>query len=148
MKAPAILIALLVVAVIAAGIGFKQGQRSETASREIVESSLYATQMKRFQTESLSKDKVKAEIALWLQLGEQLARRRRGNASFPPELVAIDAAYTYVRLSELFKEQKDEPKSAALLAEAVALCKQVWTKGCQPEALLVMARVIDGQQKP
>jgi hypothetical protein len=148
MKRPFTLVALLAVTFISGAIGFKQGQRSQIASRETDETSSYVTQMKRFKTEALSKDKVKAEIALWLQLGEQLAMRRRGNASFPPELVAIDAAYTYARLSELFREQKDETKSAALLAEAVALCKEVWSKGCRPEELLVMARVINEREKP
>jgi hypothetical protein len=60
----------------------------------------------------------------------------------------VDAAYTYIRLSELAKDRKDEAASIELLEDAVAICKQSKSVNCRAEDLLKIVRVIDGKETP
>ena len=140
--------AVVVVSFVAAWAACNFSQRSDASFRELVESLDFSEQMEKYRASAGLPGKTRAEHALWLQLGEQLAFRRRNNSSFPTDMLSIDAAYTYVRLSELAKERNDVTASRELLEDAIAICKQSMSPNCRAEDLRKIVRVIDGKEKP
>jgi len=122
-------------------------QKAAASFNEITEANDFSAQMARYRADAGLSGKTTAEHALWLQLGEQLAFRRRNNATFSADLLSVDAAYTYVRLSELAEERKDTTASVELLQYAIAVCKQSQSPNCHVEALRRLVHVIDGKEK-
>ena len=127
---------------------FVYSQRFEAQLREVAEANDFAIQMEKYKDNARLPGKTRAEQALWLQLGEQLSFRRRNNATFSPDMLSMEAAYTYVRLSELAKDRKDEAASLELLEAAVAVCKQSRSVNCLAKDLLKIVRVVDGKETP
>jgi hypothetical protein len=145
-----VLVSLVAVLVAFAGawVAFGYSQRFEAQLREVAEASDFATQMDKYRVNARLPGTTRAEQALWLQLGEQLSFRRRNNSTFSPDMLSVEAAYTYVRLSELAKDRKDEAASLELLEDAVAVCKQSTAVNCLAKDLLKFVRVIDGKETP
>ena len=146
MKRVVSLLGAVLVAFLSAWAAFGYGQRSEAKLRELAEASDFASQVEKYGVSARSSGKTRAERALWLQLGEQLSLRRRNNSTFPADILSVDAAYTYVRLSELAKDRKDEAASLELLEDAVAVCKQSKSVNCRAEDLRKLVRAIDGKE--
>jgi hypothetical protein len=148
MKRVLLLLVAVLVAFAGAWAAFGYSQRAEAKFREIVEASDFAIQMEKYSAIARLPGKTRAEQALWLQLCEQLSFRRKNNSTFSPDMLSLEAAYTYVRLSELAKDRKDEAASLELLQDAVALCKQSTSVNCLTKDLLKIVRVIDGKETP
>jgi hypothetical protein len=127
---------------------FGWSQRAEASSRELADVVAFNAQMETYTARARLPGRVKAEQALWLQLGEQLSFRRRNNALLPPDTLSLDAAYTYVRLSELVKDRGDVTASLELLEEAVALCKQSKSVNCGVAEMQKIVHVVDGKERP
>jgi hypothetical protein len=123
-------------------------QRTDATFKELAEANEFSVQMEKYRTSASLPGKTRAESALWLQLGEQLSFRRRNNATFPSDALSIDAAYTYVRLSDLAKERNDQTAFLELLDDAIAICKQSSSPNCRAEALQKIVHVVDGKEKP
>jgi hypothetical protein len=121
---------------------------TEASSREVSEAIAYSAVVEKYGKNAKSSDDILAEQALWLQLGEEMSFRRRDHPLFTADFLSMDAAQTYVRLSELAKKRKDETKAITLLNEAVTVCKQSKSVDCQAETLLKIVRVIDGKETP
>ena len=148
MKRVLVFLVAVLVAFAGAWVAFGYSQRFEAQLREVAEASDFATQMDKYRVNARLPGKTRAEQALWLQLGEQLSFRRRNNSTFSPDMLSLEAAYTYVRLSELAKDRKDEAASLELLEDAVAVCKQSTSVNCLAKDLLKIVRVIDGKEIP
>ena len=148
MKRVLSLLGAVLVAFAGAWVAFGYGQRFEAKLGELTEASDFARQMEKYSVNARLPGKTRAERALWLQLGEQLSFRRRNNSTFSPDILSVEAAYTYVRLSELAKDRKDEAASLELLEDAVAVCKQSKSVNCRAEDLLKIVRVMDGKETP
>ena len=63
-------------------------------------------------------------------------------------MLSVEAAYTYVRLSELAKDRKDEMASLELMEDAVAICKESSSVNCLAKDLLKIVRVVGGKETP
>lgn len=137
---------VLFIAFAVAWSAFNYGQRFEAHVREVAEASDFATHIDKYRAYARLPGKTRAEQVLWLQLGEQLSFRRRNNSTFSPDMLSVEAAYTYVRLHKLAKDRKDEAASFELLEDAVAVCKQSASVNCRAEDLLEIVRVIDGKE--
>ena len=148
MKRALFLLVVVFVAFAGAWAAFGFSQRFEAQLGEVAEASDFAAQMDKYRVNARLPGKTRAEQALWLQLGEQLSFRRRNNTTFTPDMLSMEAAYTYVRLSELAKDRKDEAASLELLEDAVAVCKQSTSVNCVAKDLLKIVRVIDGKETP
>ena len=144
----ALVLGTVVAAFVGGWVASDFSQRSKASIVEIAEASDFAVRMEKYRASARESEKTKAEQALWLQLGEQLAFRRRNNPTFPADLLSIDAAYTYVRLSDLARERGDQAASLGLIKDAVAVCKQSKSVNCGAAELRKIMRVIDGKEKP
>jgi hypothetical protein len=129
-------------------IAINYTRRLHEVQRDLNDAVAYSSRVEELQADARSTDRAKVERALWLQLGEQLAFARKGNQTFPPDIVLVEAAYSYVRLAELAKERSDTPSSVLLLDQAVATCKKSKSVNCQRESLQKLVRVLDGKEKP
>ena len=148
MNRPLVFLVAVLVAFACGWAAFGYSQHSEAKLREVVEASDFATQMEKYRVNVRLPGNTRAERALWLQLGEQLSFRRRNNPTFSSDMLSVEAAYTYVRLSELAKDRKDEMASLELMEDAVAICKESSSVNCLAKDLLKIVRVVDGKETP
>jgi hypothetical protein len=148
MKRVLVLLTAVLAAFAGAWAAFGYSQHFEAQLKEVAEANDFAIQMEKYKVNARLPGKTRAEQALWLQLGEQLSFRRRNNSTFPADMLSIEAAYTYARLSELAKDRKDEAASLELLEDAVAICRQSMSVNCLANDLLKIVRVMDGKETP
>ena len=124
-------------------------QKTQHSFKEVAEANDFSVNMEKHKASAVLPGKTRAERALWLQLGEQLSFRRRDNPTFSTNMITVEAAYTYVRLSELAKEKNDDVAANELLEDAIALCKlSRMSPDCRSEDLQKFVRILDGKIKP